>query len=364
MKRAGITPILPLAALAGLAFGCVSAPRYLVEVDGDQVRASDPDVAADAAGLVERGRSLLAERVPDLDDTAVEVWLQAPANAGPTTTHGASFPATTVERPGRRPRIYVPSHGYRNVLQHELAHALLGEGWRTLPLAAEEGLCTLLNDEIADPEMAVQHLLCAARAGSGTMYSVSIQVRGPGAEPRKYHTFWGNSGGSDATESMLTVAEILAFSDFGDIEPMTWGEIGHVYGVGFVVVRRIVASRGIEGLHELCLRAASEGFDRIPVPWLLDAAGIESDEHLEEIARKALRLERLRAALERDSFEDLLRRAIQEADMAPSAPVDEFLTRFEGTLKIDGESVDLGSLPEFESWLRESWDALRVGTLE
>jgi len=327
---------------------------------GDLVRASDPEVAADVAELLAQGRALLSQRVPGLEETSVEVRVYDPTQAASHPAPRILHSAYTLKRPGRRPSIHVPDHGYRDALLHELTHALLGEGWRTLQLAPEEGLCSLLNDEVADAELTVVHLRCAARAGNSTKYHVSVQVQGSEGEPTKYSTFWGNSGGSDATDSTLTVAEILALSGSGELKTMTPAEVGHVYGVGLLVVQRIVASRGIEGLYELCLRTAAEGLAQIPVQVLLRAAGIESDQHFQQLAEEALRSESLRAAIESDSFDGVVRRAIQAAVTTPSDGVDEFLGRFTGTLTINGTPVDLATQPAFQSWLADNWSALRT----
>lgn len=245
-------------------------------------------------------------------------------------------------------------YGYREVLVHELAHALLGPGWRTLPLALEEGLCTLLNDELADPALLIAHLRCAARAGGSSMYSVSFHVLRPDDEPAKYSTFWGNSGGSDASESTLTIAEILALADSSDLKTMTKGEVGHVYGVGVVVVSRILAAGGIEELHELSLRAADEGHEHVPVAWLLEAAGIESDAQFEELALAELRAVSLAAAFESESFEQLFQKALQEAGATTPEAIDGFLERFEGTLRASGTTYDLAALPGFRAWLLDA----------
>jgi len=135
---------------------------------------------------------------------------------------------------------------------------------------------------------------------------------------------------------------------------MTQGQVGHVYGVGVVVVSRILASGGIEELHELCLRAADQGHAQVPAAWLLDAADIESDAQFEELALAELRAASLAAAFESEPFELLFEKALQEAGVTTPEAVDGFLERFEGTLRASGTTYDLAELPEFRAWLLDA----------
>ena len=68
----------------------------------------------------------------------------------------------------------------------------------------------------------------------------------------------------------------------------------------------------------------------------------------------------MRAAFESESFQRVVRRAIQDACLTTSDGADEFLGRFDGMLKINGEPDDLKTLPEFRGWIGDNWESLRT----
>ncbi len=349
-------------ALAGtlltiLAVGCVNKPRYKIEVDEDIVRANDPEVAKDVSMLLARGRGVLAKTLPALADTGVEVWVQeTPMAPGYRTPHFSS--AFVMKRPGRRPRIHVAQSVLENAFLHELTHALLDESWRPLQLAIEEGLCELVSHKMADVSVMVADLRCAAQSGGSSPFYVSFEIPQETGDPERHSTLWGNSGGSDSSKSSLTVADILSFTSSRELNGMSSAEVAHIYGVGYLVVFRIVSSRGINGLHEVCLRSTKEGFEQIPAEWLLEAAEIESQEHFERVADEALRSGSIHAAFLSDEFERVVRAVIEDPASGKPQNPDEFLKRSQGTLKIDGESIDLTELLAFREWLTSNWQPL------
>jgi hypothetical protein len=67
----------------------------------------------------------------------------------------------------------------------------------------------------------------------------------------------------------------LALSGGGIQAHTQRGDESALYGYGLLVTDRIVAHIGLDGLHQLCLRATEAGHDVVPTPWILAAAGLD-----------------------------------------------------------------------------------------
>lgn len=341
---------------------CLSPAPVHLRVHEDHVYAETTEVAEEVAERLQLGRSRLLADLPDMNPGGVEVW------ALPTfptiVMESGEAPhvfenAFTVRAPGELSRIYVKPGSFRDVLQHELVHALLGESWMPLPLSMEEGLCSQMNNDYARTELTLLHLSCAARGGGGTHYAVSVNLRELTGEITESSLWWAFGGGTDASDSQLSLEEILSVSTSSELYEMTPGEIGHLYGVGYVLVGRIAELHGLEALHALCVRATANGHEWIPIEWILDSAQVDDRDHLEQLARETLSRLGLKATLDDGDLMTPLRIALKDSELVSLDDPNEFLSRFEGTLQVNGEPIDLGGSPAFRDWLREHWSELR-----
>jgi hypothetical protein len=136
-----------------------------------------------------------------------------------------------------------------------------------------------------------------------------------------------------------------------------------LYGIGYLVVSRCVESIGIEGLHELCVRAEQEGLDQVPASWMLEPAGLTGDD---DVWRAAI-AERMGInellALGRSivpELVELLVVGLRPHTRARSGA--EFLSEYRPRLGVlDGTlRVPLVALPGFRHELSAAWPSRHV----
>ncbi|MCB9915406.1 MAG: hypothetical protein H6828_09690 [Planctomycetes bacterium] len=245
-------------------------PAGLVRAGGAARAAEISDALCELAPRVE---ALL----PDAHAPELEVWVQArPALyrfEGDVYAEADGFWSET----HRRIHLREAPDTLRRTLAHELVHASLGASWERLPGSLEEGLCDLVSVALA-PEQAVEmragRLSAAAFATGGLELDVEVRVpidAGP------------DGLGLGALTRLRLFGEVSEGLDPSDVFDVSAGlsstrlatnDKKALYGLSFLLVERIVARVGYEGLHELCLRAAREERDEVPRAWLLEAAGL------------------------------------------------------------------------------------------
>ena len=357
LARAGAGPgrLGLLAAL--LVASCVAPPRHAVSVEGGVVRADDPALAAAAAELFVEARAGLAARVPGLQETTVDVWVQEEPRADFLPRGAGSFTAFTLQRRGANPRLHLPEDRWRETLTHELVHALLGESWEPLPQLVEEGLADLLGIELGwGPEGRLMRLADAAGEDSN-LYTISWRIERPNRRPSVGSSVWG-TGGHSPEEPPWELDELLAIEGADG-----WLELGSTaidfrYGAGLVLAERLVERVGIDGLHRLCVEAAARGETNLDPRLVCELAGVEDLGAVISEARIGLPAARFAAALSDHSLGAALRRLI-ERRLAPAGDLDEFLATHQPRLAVGaGIELPLADVPGFRQWAEERWDTL------
>jgi hypothetical protein len=277
----------------GLLVGaCQGGPPVIESTADGLVRAHDAAAGALVAADFREFRARIREWLPDTRDGRVELWLEDRSELHAHGEETAWADAFTLTWNGRRtPRVHLPSTSInaaerRNLVAHELVHALLGPSWRPLPTALEEGLATYVATRL-EPR-SYQRVTKLLAAGPERLARLELSVR-VGEAPLP----WLQPGATLAiTAARDTELEtVLSYPRGGQLYPEDRGEKLRLYGAGLALVETIVARQGIEGLHELCLRATAEGHEHIPAEWILSAAGAEEPHGRARALRPSLRPE-------------------------------------------------------------------------
>lgn len=242
------------------------------------VRAACDDEARAVGDLLDELRPRLLEALPDARRDPVEVWMQ-------DDPHLYHFPG---EAASDAEGLYAPaqhrillSRGLEDterVLAHEMVHAMLGPSWKTLPGTLEEGLCDAIAARVSTVGVA---RLRAGRLSSAALVcgglQLEVEVTAPtdvDGERRGWSSRVSLSSDEVVEEPQRDVFRVAAGLSSTRLGPSVKRGF---YGLSFLLVDRVLERSGVEGLHRLCIRAADEGHDRIPRPWLLQAAELEDD---------------------------------------------------------------------------------------
>ncbi len=263
---------LALCALLALSPGCLApAPNLSVESPSGIVRSDSEEEARAVSTLLERLAPRVTSLVPDSSLEEVEVWIQ--------------------ERPSlyRRPReasadaegLWAESHGrillgryadsLERTLAHELVHASLGETWRALPGSLEEGLCDHVSARVSSKggaRLRAGRLASAALSCGGISLELSARPRRePGDETWGVQIFLSSPEALAADPlDVFRIQAGLSSTSIGASQKRGY------YGLSFLVVERIVARHGLDGLAALCRSARERDLSTVPRRWLLDAA--------------------------------------------------------------------------------------------
>lgn len=271
--------------------GChAPAPAMRAPISfGGEVRAENERLAQRIAKEVESSRERVLALLPDSHDRELDVWIQdEPALYSFPSVSYSEADGFWAERPGRI-HLRHDADDLERTLVHELVHATLGCSWHALPGTLEEGLCDLIAVELcadSGSSMRAGRLSAACFALGGLDFDLEVEIP-HGLQPNS------TAAAPLPAETRLSyVARILLQNETaGDLDPlrvfdvraglsstrMKPSEKKAFYGLGYAVVSRIVERRGLEGLHELCLRAKREGHAQIPTSWLLEAAELGTD---------------------------------------------------------------------------------------
>jgi hypothetical protein len=336
----------------------------------EEVRGSQGTVrAASHARAAELARSLddLAPRVrallPDAREHVLSVWLQdVPELYWLPRTVMAE--ADGFYAPGmHRIHLREKAEDLDRTLAHELVHATLGESWEALPGTLEEGLCDVVAARLCPASAArlragrlssaclalgslALELDCslppeASADGVGLRFLAHLRVDGAAAAPVDPLDVFRSSAGLSSAKLSPHVKKAL-------------------YGLAGMLVQRVVDRHGIEGLHELCLRARREDRGHVPAGWILEAAGLDRD-------REHWRV----ALVEGIGGDELVEFVRGHPDLATPALL-EFLepqraTRLPGSvlhalraslrLPESGAAIDLLAQPGVMASLLQAWDS-------
>ena len=280
MRR--LLPILLLA--SGLGSCLAPPPPIVVETPFGMVRASSADKAAEIATLLRRLAPQVRALLPGSQDRPIDVWVQENLRVyrfqeRPRSVRGFTLLSGEFEAK----RIHLQESGQSPwYLAHELVHALIGPSWHTLPGILEEGLGDVVAEKL-NPEyqkhIRAHRLLNASAFTDG----IDLQLRyrePPLAQRRKPRSQWPQTELTLRLRTQETVppGTLLHLLQTPRSElHKTWAEIPEsFYGLSWLIISRIEQHHGLEGIHELCERAAREGYDLVPAEWLLERAGLDA----------------------------------------------------------------------------------------
>lgn len=275
LRRAALVALLATACLA-------PPPPIVVDTPFGAVRAESAEKAEEVADLLEELAPRVRAVLPGSQKRAIDVWVQNElrvyrSQRRPETVRGFTLLADEFDAR----RIHLQEDGQSAwYLSHELVHALIGESWRPLPGILEEGLGDVIAEALNpdfESHIRAHRLLNAASVVGG--FDVTIAFVEPQEDvhpldwPRREQTVRVRSLGEESPSDLRA----LLSTSRPDLH-RKWPEIPEaLYGFAWLVTSRIVERHGLEGLHELCLRATREGYELVPIDWLADAAGIDFD---------------------------------------------------------------------------------------
>jgi hypothetical protein len=285
-------PSASLLAALGLLVGCQSAPPIVERTPHGVIRATD--VQAGRAYLEDfvEFHAAIREMLPDTRDGDVEIWVGDIAHVheqGSETAWADAFTLTWSS--GRTPRVHLPGENKsvaerRNLIAHELVHALLGPSWQTLPTALEEGLATWVATQLEPRSYQRITKLLAAGPDRIAHLGFTAQV---GMHRLRMPDPTVTLAIASARDTSLE--EVLSYPRGGRLYPEGRSEKLRLYGVGLALVETIVERNGIDGLHALALRAQDGGHESVPTEWILEAAGAIEPDGRAKALRPALRAE-------------------------------------------------------------------------
>ena len=282
-ERPGSAALFLASAALFLAQGCLAAPPPIVVATpfGD-VRAESEEKASEVAELLRELAPRIQDVLPGSQERPIDVWVQEKLRVyrhqtRPESVRGFTLLADEFEAR----RIHLLGDGQSSwYLSHELVHALIGPSWKPLPGVLEEGLgdvvAEILNPAYAD-HIRAHRLLNTAIMTDGFEVGFSYGV----PEEARHSRDWKRQQATVIvrpveTIDSLDVGELLA-APRSELH-RRWPEIPEtLYGFSWLVTSRIVERIGLEGLHDMCLRATEEGLSVIPADWLAEAAEMDFD---------------------------------------------------------------------------------------
>ncbi len=264
-----------------LASCLVAPPAVSIETETEIVRADSTEEARRIVELLETLRPKILLTVPDSRLEFMEVWVQD----RPTLYGFPRMASTDAEG------LWAESHdrillgrdadNLERTLAHELVHAALGDGWKTLPGSLEEGLCDHVSATLTPngaARLRAGRLSSAALACGGLRMQLDISPR---PEPDGVvHMPWSARIVLSTDEPERLDAHLEVFSIEAGLSSSTLPSSAKrgYYGLSYLVVDRIVERFGLEALHDLCVAAAEDSFDHIPTSWLLLAAELDREQ--------------------------------------------------------------------------------------
>lgn len=314
-------------------------------------------------GAVDELLPMLLAQIPDTRRKHLEIWVQdAPALYRVSSSNYSDADGFWAEGPGRI-HLRASAENLRRTLAHELVHASLGASWQALPGTIEEGLCDVISAQLC-PEgsahMRGGRLLSAGFATGGVPLELEIVVPAdihPLGIRATLNTRLRLEGDPPMRLDPLEVFRVQA----GLSSTTVASEVKKAcYGLGFLVVERILDRHGIDGLHALCKRARDEERARIPEQWLLEAAELTPDPAAwQQAAIAALGPAELEE-LVRAHPEFLLRTLTSFCSAWPDpAALEAALPRMHARIRLPGgtASLSLLDMPEIRERLTRNWVA-------
>ena len=314
--------LLPILLCASSLAACLAPPPpIVVETPFGMVRASSRDKASEIAGLLRRLAPQVRALLPGSQDRPIDVWVQENLRVyrfqeRPKSVRGFTLLAGEFEAK----RIHLQESGQSPwYLAHELVHALIGPSWHTLPGILEEGLGDVVAEKLnREYQKHIRaHRLLNASAFTDGVDLVLRYTEPPENARRLPRHQWPLIEASVRlrTQEPVPPGTLVQLLQTPRSElHRTWAEIPEsFYGLAWLIVSRIEEEYGLEGIHELCERAAHEGYDLVPAEWLLDAARLDGEALDATFLRTAFSSEDLHTAiyLQPDAFAETLVQALE-----------------------------------------------------
>ncbi len=211
-------------------------------------------------------------------DERVDIWLVDQDEIPDPFNIGHPMGGITYSVGGDAKLIQVPdTHKLDWVLAHELTHALLGPEWNTLGGVLEEGLCEYMGS-LSAPQLKPVRML-QVHMGAAALYGYDqaglFFARAERQEDDQIEMKWlGEKGNSP--EQIWQPSDLPFYLGLLDIGPYPELRAG-LQRLGTFLVLRIVERIGLEGLHEMCVRAEYQDHDVIPFAWIMRAADLDPD---------------------------------------------------------------------------------------
>ena len=273
--------VLPALLPALLMGACLAPPPpIIVETPFGDVRARSEKKASEVARMLEDLAPKVQRILPGSLDRTIDIWVQEELQVYRFRTRPESVRGfTLLSGEFSAKRIHLQESGQSPwYLAHELVHALIGPSWSPLPGVLEEGLGDVVAEQLnqnSQFHIRAHRLLNASAFTDGLEFDVVYRVPDEtvGVADWKAEQCRARMSLSEARSFQL-VEELLetSRSDLHD----RWHEIPEsFYGFAWLVVSRIVEREGLEGLHDLCLKASAEGHEIIPSEWLFEAAELD-----------------------------------------------------------------------------------------
>jgi len=360
-------------ALASLFFALAACqvlpPEHLIVSAAGRVSADSPSKAQEVALLLERLEPAVVAQLPEARSRSLAVWVQETPALYRYSQRAYQDADGFYSDAEDRIHLREAADSLERTLAHELVHAHLRGAWRELPGTLEEGLCDHVSGELcpeARARLRAGRLSCAGFALGGLDLELTVRV------PGELHP----SGADVQLQARLRLEgeppmEVDPLGVFRRQAGLSSSRLSSsakkaYYGLAYLVVERIVAHVGIEGLHALCRASRANENGRVPTDDLLAAAGLTP---AHESWRAALVAE-----YEADDLRELVRmhpeflvRSLDEF-FAPSLAPDELLVALpelhaELALAGGGAPLDLFSVPEIRERLTGIWIARSPGAL-
>jgi hypothetical protein len=336
----------------------------VVETPFGAVRAASHGKANEVAELLTRLAPEVRSVLPGAQDRAIDVWVQDRLavylfNDRPESVRGF----TLLDDEFEAKRIHLQESGQSPwYLAHELVHALIGPSWAPLPGILEEGLGDVIAERL-NPEYEEHirsHRLLNASAFTDGL-ALEVVYREPGQGP------W-RSWPERSARGMLRLGTAVSPGTLDELlrTPRSalhrrWADIPEAfYGISWLIVSRVVERVGVDGLHELCLRARESGLELVPVVWLEEAADLDFARLDAEFLASCFDRRSLQTALflQPDAFAEVVVDAL--APLHGEVGFSDVQRRVRPAFRLSNEStVQVGSSsgPVFRS-LRHAWQTL------
>lgn len=347
----------------------VLPPEHVIVSAAGRVSADSPSRAREVALLLERLEPAVVARLPEARSRSVAVWVQESPALYRSSQRAYQDADGFYSDSEDRIHLREAADSLERTLAHELVHAHLRGAWRELPGTLEEGLCDHVSGELcpdARARLRAGRLSCAGFALGGLDLELTVRV------PAELHP--------SGVEVRLQARLRLEGEPPMDVDPLgvfrrqaglsssrlSSSAKKAYYGLAYLVVERIVAHVGIDGLHALCRTSRREENDHVPMEQLLAAAGMTEDSASWRAA--------LVAEYEPGDLRELVRMhpefLVRSLDdfFAPCLAPDELVLALPGlhaelALAGGGAALDLFAVPEVRERLAGLWLARTQSSL-